>query len=298
MTRRFAAILFVLGLGALVGAGVPFGKAWQVLREPPLAARSTGAGPTLELADVAVEPGLPAELVVILEAQPGAPRQRASLDWSVRDAAGGDAVAGRRVEVGIGGDEQARAIALGKFHPPEGGRIAVSLTLAGAAAGTRLDVAVHHGLKDHTFVLTLALFMAVAGVVALTAGVVGLAGDGQGPSPVAAPAARARRYALFCHLAGLAGYLVPFANVAAPLAVWLAGHRIDAYIDRQGREALNFQLSVLIYLLLAAVLSLAFVGLLLLPVVVAFHLVTMVVAALRAAEGREYRYPLTFRFVR
>ena len=107
-----------------------------------------------------------------------------------------------------------------------------------------------------------------------------------------------RRLAMYCHLAGLLGYLIPFGNVIGPLVLWLMKREEHPYIDEQGKEALNFQLSMLAYVLLAFALVLVLVGFLLLPLLALFQIVMTVIAALKAKEGEAYRYPLTLRFIR
>ena len=68
-------------------------------------------------------------------------------------------------------------------------------------------------------------------------------------------------------------------------------------VDDQGKEALNFQISVTIYGILAGFLIFLFVGFLLLPAVILFDLVMIIVAAVKANQGIAYRYPLCIRFM-
>lgn len=108
----------------------------------------------------------------------------------------------------------------------------------------------------------------------------------------------ARLWGMLVHLAGLAGFCFPFGNVILTLIFWeLKRHEYD-FVDRQGKEALNFQISMSIYGLIAFALTFACVGVLLLPVVAIIDVVLLLIAAVRAHNGIEYRYPLTFRLVR
>ena len=109
--------------------------------------------------------------------------------------------------------------------------------------------------------------------------------------------AQIRRAAMLCHLGALAGFLLPFGSLVAPFVMWIAGRDLDPVVERAGREALNFQLSILVYLLLAFALTMAFIGVLILPLLVVMQFVLTIAAARRAAAGFEYRYPLTFRMV-
>ena len=106
----------------------------------------------------------------------------------------------------------------------------------------------------------------------------------------------ARQWAMFCHLGGLAGLLpvIPVVgSIIAPLIIWQIKKDQFAFADEQGKEAVNFQISIGIYSL---VLCLTCIGAVLLPVVVIFNLVFLLIAAFKANNGEHYRYPLCIRF--
>jgi uncharacterized Tic20 family protein len=107
----------------------------------------------------------------------------------------------------------------------------------------------------------------------------------------------ARMWAALCHAAAFAGFVMPFGNVAGPLVLWLLKRNDHDFIDDQGKEAVNFQLGLTIYLLISLVLMLVLVGFLLFAAGIVFGVVFAVIAAVRANEGRRYRYPLTIRFI-
>src|SRR5690606_16576552 len=106
-------------------------------------------------------------------------------------------------------------------------------------------------------------------------------------------------WAVFCHLGGFALYLLPFAlgHVLVPLVLWLLRRHESAFVDHHGREALNFQISVTLYGLVAGLLVYVLVGFVLLAALAVFQFVLMVVASVRASQGERYRSPLTIRFV-
>ena len=83
----------------------------------------------------------------------------------------------------------------------------------------------------------------------------------------------------------------------APLVVWLVYRDRSAFLDRSAKEALNMQLSYLIYFLVAGVSIILLIGLLLLPVVGVAWLVLMIIASLKVANLEDYRYPAIFRFI-
>ena len=109
----------------------------------------------------------------------------------------------------------------------------------------------------------------------------------------------ARQWGMFCHLAGLAWmvvWLLPIiGGVVGTLIVWQVKKDDDPFIDRSGRRAFNFQLSMLIY---CAGLCVTVIGVFLLPVVAILDIVFTIIAALRASNGKDYRYPLSIEFIK
>ncbi len=82
-----------------------------------------------------------------------------------------------------------------------------------------------------------------------------------------------------------------------PLIVWLIKKDQSAYLDQQGRELLNFQLTYLLYGFLAFLLCFVFIGMLLLPVVLVATFVLTIIGIVKAAEGTVFRFPLTIRLL-
>lgn len=100
------------------------------------------------------------------------------------------------------------------------------------------------------------------------------------------------------HLSGLSLYLgVPFGNILGPLLVWLFKKDESPFVEAQAKEALNFQISISIYSVVAALLAFVLIGFLLIPALFVAHIVLTVVASVRVSEGRAYSYPLTIRLI-
>ncbi len=109
----------------------------------------------------------------------------------------------------------------------------------------------------------------------------------------------ARMWAMICHLAGLAGCIIPFVgSVVAPLVIWQIKKDDFPFVDEQGKEAVNFQISMTIYGLISAVLAFICIGAFLLAAVVIVDLVFLLIAAVKANNGQHYRYPLCIRFIK
>lgn len=105
-------------------------------------------------------------------------------------------------------------------------------------------------------------------------------------------------WAMLCHLSGFAGFFIPFANIIAPLVIWGIKKQEFPFVDDQGKEAINFQISILIYYFVSLVLILLVIGLFLLPLLAAFHIVAMIIASVEAAHGKKFRYPFCIRFLK
>ena len=87
-------------------------------------------------------------------------------------------------------------------------------------------------------------------------------------------------------------------NILGPLVMWLIKREECPFVDACGKEALNFQISMTIYTIVAGVLVLAVIGLILLPAIIIFNVVLTIMASIRASEGSNYQYPLTIRFIK
>jgi len=97
----------------------------------------------------------------------------------------------------------------------------------------------------------------------------------------------------------LAGFFVPWAgHILGPLIVWLAKRGDSPEIDVHGKESLNFQISMLIYSLIAGVLCLVLIGFVLLGILHILNLVLVIIASIQASEGKLYRYPISIRLIK
>ena len=117
-------------------------------------------------------------------------------------------------------------------------------------------------------------------------------------TPAAAPAVStdARNWAVISHLSAFVMFLgIP--AVIGPVVAWALKKQADPYIDFHGKEAVNFNISFLIYGAVSAILILAVVGIILLPIVLLTWFVLVIVAAVNASNGEYYKYPFTIRFI-
>ena len=109
----------------------------------------------------------------------------------------------------------------------------------------------------------------------------------------------ARMWAMICHLSGLAGIILPASgNIVAPLIIWQIKKDNNPFIDEQGKEAVNFQISMSIYLIASIILSCICIGVPMIIATIIVFFVFMLIAAVKANNGYHYRYPLTLRFIK
>ena len=98
------------------------------------------------------------------------------------------------------------------------------------------------------------------------------------------------------HLMGLLVYFVgPFAFIG-PLVVMLSSE--DKIVRNHARVALNWQLSLLIYSFISAILILLIIGFLLLFALTVLNLIFVIVGTIKASEGNIWEYPLTIPFLK
>lgn len=110
------------------------------------------------------------------------------------------------------------------------------------------------------------------------------------------PSSEERTWALAAHIGTLvaAWFAMGF---LCPLVVMLVKGRDSAFVRRHAVESLNFQISLLIYLVVSVILMFLVVGVFMLIALGIFALVVIILATVAASNGREYRYPLTLRLV-
>ena len=116
--------------------------------------------------------------------------------------------------------------------------------------------------------------------------------------PESGPDSEEKQMGALVHILGFCYYIVPgIGGVLGPLILWIMKKDESAYIDEHGREAVNFQISMLIYTIITAFLCLFLIGFLILPVLALVQIICTILAAIKASEGSYYRYPLTIRFL-
>lgn len=142
-----------------------------------------------------------------------------------------------------------------------------------------------------------------------------------------------KNLATFIHLSTFSRFVIPFGNFIGPLVLWTANKQKSEFIDQHGKQAINFQISVLLYAIIIGTVSVPFFifklfsgldvidfngfknfhinvgepsallyigGGLGVLAVIAFiiELALIVKASLAARDGRSFKYPLTINFLK
>lgn len=106
-----------------------------------------------------------------------------------------------------------------------------------------------------------------------------------------------KQWVIFCHAGALAGLIIPFGNIIVPAIIWSMKKEESEWIDEQGKESLNFQISMTIYLFVAGLLVFLLVGIPLLILLGIADLAFIIIAIIKSDKGERYRYPFTLRLV-
>ena len=106
-----------------------------------------------------------------------------------------------------------------------------------------------------------------------------------------------KTWGMLAHLTSLSGLIIPFGSLLGPLVVWLVKKDTMPFVADQGKEALNFNITVAIAAIVSGILTLVLIGFLLLAVVAVGWLVLTILATIGANKGVAYRYPFTLRLI-
>jgi uncharacterized Tic20 family protein len=106
-----------------------------------------------------------------------------------------------------------------------------------------------------------------------------------------------RNWAMLCHLSAFAGFFFPFGGIIGPLICWLSRKDESAWVNVNGRNSLNFQLSMLLYIVLAIPLCFIIIGIPIIMLLGTLKVICLIVASVKAAKGGLFRYPLVIPFI-
>jgi hypothetical protein len=139
-----------------------------------------------------------------------------------------------------------------------------------------------------------------------------------------------KNIATFIHLSTFSRFIIPFGNFIGPIILWVANKEKSEYIDAHGKQAINFQISILLYTVIIGAISIPFFffeffdgfdffdfdnfhfsfskpspllyftgGLGALAIIAfIFEIVFIIKASLKARDGELYQYPITINFLK
>jgi len=122
---------------------------------------------------------------------------------------------------------------------------------------------------------------------------------GPPPLPTGGISSEEKTWMMLTHLSALSGHLIPFGNIIGPLIVWNIYKEKYPRVDAHGKRAVNFQISLLLWVVCAIPLCFFFcVGVPLLVALGVLNIVCIIVAAVKASSGRDFNYPLAIPFIK
>ncbi len=107
---------------------------------------------------------------------------------------------------------------------------------------------------------------------------------------------KGREWGMFLHLSLFAGHVVPFGGIIAPIVIWQTKKDELPKLDRHGKNAVNWIISSFIYAIVSGLLCLVFIGIPLVLALIVMNIVFPIIAAMKANEGRVWKYPLAIPF--
>jgi uncharacterized Tic20 family protein len=105
-------------------------------------------------------------------------------------------------------------------------------------------------------------------------------------------------WAMFCHLSAFAGTIIPFGSILGPLIIWSIKKDEYPTIDPHGKEAVNFNISIAIYMIISAIFIIIVIGIFMLIALWIFQTVLIIMASIKANNGESFEYPLSIRFIK
>jgi uncharacterized Tic20 family protein len=114
---------------------------------------------------------------------------------------------------------------------------------------------------------------------------------GQETDSPTTPSSEERTLAILAHL------LTLVAPLLAPLIIYLIKKNDSDFVREHAKESLNFQISLIIYYIISAILALILIGFVLLAILGICNLVLVIVAAIKASDNKLYRYPFCIRLI-
>lgn len=106
-----------------------------------------------------------------------------------------------------------------------------------------------------------------------------------------------RNWAMFCHLSSFASVIIPFGGIIGPLICWSSRRYESVFVDAHGKASINFQLSILLYIVVCIPLIFIIIGVFFLAALLILEFVCVIMASIRASRGEDFHYPISIPFI-
>lgn len=106
-----------------------------------------------------------------------------------------------------------------------------------------------------------------------------------------------RNWSMLCHLSAFASFFFPFGGIIGPLICWLSRKDDSAWVNINGKASLNFNLSILLYIMLSLPLMFIIIGIPIFAALLILRIICITIASVKAARGEAFRYPLSIPFI-
>jgi len=108
-----------------------------------------------------------------------------------------------------------------------------------------------------------------------------------------------RTWAMLCHLSALAFVIgIPFANIIAPLIIWLIKRNEYPLVDYHGKKSVNFQITITILSIICVILAFVLIGFFLLLILAVINIIMIIMASVKVSKGEDYNYRFSFNFIK
>ena len=107
-----------------------------------------------------------------------------------------------------------------------------------------------------------------------------------------------KTWGMLCHLLALSGLIIPVGVILGPLIMWLVKKDESEFVDYHGKESLNFQITMLIGIIIGFITSVIFIGFIIITACGLLSLIFAIIAAIKANEGERYEYPFALRLIK
>ena len=106
-----------------------------------------------------------------------------------------------------------------------------------------------------------------------------------------------KNWAMLCHLSAFAGFFIPFGGIIGPLIFWLTKKDESSWINENGKASMNFQLSILLYIVLAIPLCFIIIGIPIVAFLGILKIICIIIASVKAGKGERFKYPISIPFI-